>query len=429
MVIGARSAVFSPQPDLGLIVIDEEHEWTYKQDSSPRYHTRDVALKIAELNRATVVLGSATPDVSTYYHAQRGAYILLQMPERVTPGEGSPLPQVEIVDLREELKAGNTGIFSRLLEAEIKQALAKKEQVILFFNRRGASTFVQCRDCGSVLQCPNCYVSLNYHSDNDFLLCHQCNYKKRTPKTCPRCGSARIKFLGLGTQKLEQETAAAFPKAGFCAGTATASRERRARKILDTFKEGKADILIGTQMVAKGLDLPNVTLVGVVIADTGLNLPDFRAGERTFQLISQVAGRAGRGEAGGKVIIQTYMPDHYAIQATINHDYAAFYRQEIDYRKELKNPPFTKLIKMTCIHANDTVCRKEAERMKKQLLFEMESAGLFGIDILGPSPAYIEKLRGRYRWQIILRGINPAALLSKISIPQGWIIDVDPLGL
>ena len=430
VVIGARSAVFSPQPDLGLIVIDEEHEWTYKQDSSPRYHTRDVALKIAELNRATVVLGSATPDVSTYYHAQRGDYILLQMPERVTPGEGSPLPRVEIVDLREELKAGNTGIFSRLLEAEIKQALAKKEQVILFFNRRGASTFVQCRDCGSVLQCPNCYVSLNYHSDNDFLLCHQCNYKKRTPKTCPRCGSARIKFLGLGTQKLEQETAAAFPKARLLRWDSDSIKGKDGhRKILDTFKEGKADILIGTQMVAKGLDLPNVTLVGVVIADTGLNLPDFRAGERTFQLISQVAGRAGRGEAGGKVIIQTYMPDHYAIQATINHDYAAFYRQEIDYRKELKNPPFTKLIKMTCIHANDTVCRKEAERMKKQLLFEMESAGLFGIDILGPSPAYIEKLRGRYRWQIILRGINPAALLSKISIPQGWIIDVDPLGL
>ena len=430
VVIGARSAIFAPQPQLGLIVIDEEHEWTYKQDNSPRYHTRDVALKIAELNKATVILGSATPDVSSYYNAKKGKYRLLEMPERVTPKEGSPLPRVEIVDLREELKAGNTGIFSRLLEYEINNALRKKEQAILFFNRRGTSTFVQCRDCGHVLQCPNCYVSLNYHSDNDFLLCHQCNYKKRTPKKCPACGSPRIKYMGLGTQKLEQETAATFPRARLLRWDSDSTNGKDSHKnILDTFKKREADILIGTQMVAKGLDLPNVTLVGVVIADSGLNLPDFRAGERTFQLISQVAGRAGRGEAGGKVIIQTYMPEHYAIQATINHDYAAFYAQEIDYRKQLKNPPFSKLIKMTYIHANDVVCAKEAERMKKQLIFEMESDGLFGIDVLGPSPAFIQRLRGRYRWQIILRGANPGELLSKISIPQGWIIDVDPVGL
>jgi len=352
------------------------------------------------------------------------------MPERVTPKEGSPLPKVELVDLREELKTGNTGIFSRLLEYEINKAIKKGGQVILFFNRRGTSTFVQCRDCGHVLQCPNCYVSLNYHSDNDFLLCHQCNYKKRTPKNCPACGSARIKYLGLGTQKLEQETAAAFPKARLLRWDSDSTKGKDAhREILEAFSKHKADILIGTQMVAKGLDLPNVTLVGVIIADSDLNLPDFRAGERTFQLISQVAGRAGRGEAGGKVIIQTYMPDHYAVQATINHDYAAFYRQEIDYRKQLKNPPFSKLIKMTYIHANDAVCRNEAERMKKQLSLEVDSAGLFGIDILGPSPAFIQRLRGRYRWQIILRGANPGELLSRISIPQGWIIEVDPVGL
>ncbi|HAS05015.1 MAG TPA: primosomal protein N', partial [Dehalococcoidia bacterium] len=423
VVIGARSAIFAPQPQLGLIVIDEEHEWTYKQDNSPRYHTRDVALEIAVLNKATVILGSATPDVSSYYNATKGKYRLLEMPERVTPKEGSPLPKVELVDLREELKTGNTGIFSRLLEYEINKAIKKGGQVILFFNRRGTSTFVQCRDCGHVLQCPNCYVSLNYHSDNDFLLCHQCNYKKRTPKNCPACGSARIKYLGLGTQKLEQETAAAFPKARLLRWDSDSTKGKDAhREILEAFSKHKADILIGTQMVAKGLDLPNVTLVGVIIADSDLNLPDFRAGERTFQLISQVAGRAGRGEAGGKVIIQTYMPDHYAVQATINHDYAAFYRQEIDYRKQLKNPPFSKLIKMTYIHANDAICRNEAERMKKQLSLEVDSAGLFGIDILGPSPAFIQRLRGRYRWQIILRGANPGELLSRISIPQGWII-------
>ena len=430
VVIGARSAIFAPQPQLGLIVIDEEHEWTYKQDNSPRYHTRDVALEIAVLNKATVILGSATPDVSSYYNATKGKYRLLEMPERVTPKEGSPLPKVELVDLREELKTGNTGIFSRLLEYEINKAIKKGGQVILFFNRRGTSTFVQCRDCGHVLQCPNCYVSLNYHSDNDFLLCHQCNYRKRTPKNCPACGSARIKYLGLGTQKLEQETAAAFPKARLLRWDSDSTKGKDAhREILEAFSKHKADILIGTQMVAKGLDLPNVTLVGVIIADSDLNLPDFRAGERTFQLISQVAGRAGRGEAGGKVIIQTYMPDHYAVQATINHDYTAFYRREIDYRKQLKNPPFSKLIKMTYIHANDAICRNEAERMKKQLSLEVDSAGLFGIDILGPSPAFIQRLRGRYRWQIILRGANPGELLSRISIPQGWIIDVDPVGL
>ena len=430
VVIGARSAIFAPQPQLGLIVIDEEHEWTYKQDNSPRYHTRDVALQIAGLNKATVILGSATPDISSYYNAQKGKYRLLEMPERVTPKEGSPLPKVELVDLREELKTGNTGIFSRLLECEINNALRKRGQVILFFNRRGTSTFVQCRDCGKVLQCPNCYVSLNYHSIGDFLLCHQCNYKKRTPKNCPACKSPRIKYLGLGTQKLEQETAATFPTARLLRWDSDSTNGKDSHKnILDVFKKHEADILIGTQMVAKGLDLPNVTLVGVVIADSSLNLPDFRAGERTFQLISQVAGRAGRGEAGGKVIIQTYMPEHYAIQATVNHDYAAFYAQEIDYRRQLKNPPFSKLIKMTYIHANDVVCAKEAERMKKQLLFEMTSAGLFGIDVLGPSPAFIQRLRGRYRWQIILRGNNPHDLLSKIDIPRGWIIDVGPVGL
>jgi primosomal protein N' (replication factor Y) len=430
VVIGPRSAVFAPQPNLGLIVIDEEHEWTYKQDNSPRYHTRDVALKIAELNKAVVVLGTATPDVTTYYHAQKGDYRLLELPQRVTPNEGSPLPQIEIMDMREELKSGNTGIFSRLLKSEIDKALVKKEQIILFFNRRGAATFVQCRDCGKVLQCPNCYVSLNYHLDNNILVCHQCNYKKQVPQTCPECHSRRIKYMGLGTQKLEQETALTFPNARLLRWDSDSTKGKNShREILDAFRNHKADILIGTQMVAKGLDLPNVTLVGVIIADTGLNLPDFRAGERTFQLISQVAGRAGRGVAGGKVVIQTYMPQHYAIQATINHDYADFYKQEIVYRKQLNNPPFSKIIRMTYIHINDLLCQKEAERMKKQLSLEIEANGLYGISILGPSPAFIQRLRGRFRWQIILRGNTPDIVISKIDVPKGWTIDVDPIGL
>jgi len=430
VVIGARSAIFAPQPQIGLIIIDEEHEWTYKQDNSPRYHTRDVALEIAKQFQATVVLGSATPDVTSYFKALNGKYKLLEMPERVTPNEGSPLPKVEVVDLREELKAGNSGIFSRLLVSEINNALEKREQVILFFNRRGTNTFVQCRDCGKILQCPHCNVSLNYHSYGDSLLCHQCNYRKQPPKTCPVCGSTRIKYLGLGTQKLEQETKIVFPNAKTLRWDSDSTKKKDAHKdILESFKNRKADILIGTQMVAKGLDLPNVTLVGVIIADTGLNLPDFRAGERTFQLISQVAGRAGRGEAEGKVVIQTYTPEHYAIQATVNHDYKAFYDQEIEYRRELKNPPFSDLIKMTYTHVNDTICAREAGQMKKQLLLETEASGMFGIDILGPAPAFIQRLRGRYRWQIILRGRKLHALLSKVDIPQGWIIDVDPLGM
>ncbi|MDD4873680.1 MAG: primosomal protein N' [Dehalococcoidales bacterium] len=429
VVIGPRSAIFAPQPDLGLIVIDEEHEWTYKQDNSPRYHTRDVALKIAGLNKAVVILGSATPDVATYYHAQQGIYRLLELPQRVAPSEGAPLPRVEIVDLREELKAGNTGVFSRLLRSEIDKALAGKEQVILFFNRRGSATFVQCRDCGKVMQCPRCYVSLNYHSDGNTLLCHQCNYKMPAPRTCPECHSYRIKFMGLGTQKLEQETAFAFPRARILRWDSDSTKSKNAhQQILDKFSNHEADILIGTQMVAKGLDLPNVTLVGVVIADTGLNLPDFRAGERTFQLISQVAGRAGRGVPGGRVIIQTYMPQHYAIKAALNHNYAAFFKAEINYRMELGNPPFSKIIVMSFTNTSDILCRTEAGRMKKQLALEMESSGIYGISILGPSPAFIQRLRGRFRWQIILRGNNPDILLSKIQIPQGWTINVDPIG-
>ncbi|MFC1918593.1 primosomal protein N' [Chloroflexota bacterium] len=431
VVIGPRSAIFAPQPDLGLIVIDEEHEWTYKQhEPSPRYHARDVAIKLAELTGAVVILGSATPDVETFYHTQRGDYRLLRLPERVTPRESAPLPQVEIVDLREELKAGNRGMFSRSLSRSITKAVANSEQVILFLNRRGAATFIQCRDCGFALRCQRCEVPLTYHLAEDMLACHQCNYRIPVPQLCPRCSSQRIKFLGAGTQKLEQEARQTFSQARLLRWDSDATQQKHShQEILNRFRSHQADILVGTQMVAKGLDLPGVTLVGVINADTALNLPDFRAGERTFQLLSQVTGRAGRGHLGGRAIIQTYSPEHYAIQAASRHAYSLFYDKEISYRRQLRNPPFSRLASLIYTHTNDALCQREAERMKRLLAEEIASKGIADLSLIGPAPAFIHRLRGRFRWQLILRGSDPAALLSPVPVPQGWTIDIDPVGL
>ena len=431
VVIGPRSAIFAPQPDLGLIVIDEEHEWTYKQhDQSPRYHTRDVAIKLAELTGVVVILGSATPDVETFYYAQRGDYRLLQLPERVTPNEGSPLPQVEVVDLKDELKAGNRSLFSRALSQVAAKAVSSGEQVMLFLNRRGAATFIQCRRCGFVLRCKRCEVTLTYHPSEDVLVCHQCNYSIPAPQVCPRCLSRRIKFLGIGTQKLEQEAGYTFPQARLLRWDSDATKQKYShQEILSKFRGHEADILIGTQMIAKGLDLPLVTLVGVVSADTGLNLPDFRAGERTFQLLSQVAGRAGRGTLGGQVIIQTYSPEHYVIQAAAKQDYTSFYDKEITYRRQLHNPPFARLACLIYSHKNDTLCQREAERMKRLLIEEREAKGIDDLSLIGPAPAFIHKLRGRFRWQLVLRGSELSSFLSQIPIPQGWTVDIDPVGL
>jgi len=430
VVIGPRSAIFAPQPELGLIVIDEEHEWTYKQDTSPRYHARDVAIKLAELTGAVVILGSATPDVETFYHAQRGDYHLLQLPERVVPIEKSPLPQVEVVDLRNELKAGNRSIFSRSLAQATAKAVANGEQVILFLNRRGGATFIQCRRCGFVLRCKRCEVTLTHHFAEDVLTCHQCNYKTAVPQICPHCLSRQIKFLGIGTQKLEQEASYTFPQARRLRWDSDITRRKHSHEeILSKFRAHQADILIGTQMVAKGLDLPLVTLVGVASADTSLNLPDFRAGERTFQLLSQVAGRAGRGTSGGQVIIQTFSPEHYAIQTAAKHDYASFYEKEITYRRQLHNPPFTRLAFLAYSHTNDAFCQREAERMRDLLIAERDAKGIDDLSLIGPAPAFIHRLRGRFRWQLILRGAELSTFLSPIPLPQGWTIDIDPMSL
>jgi primosomal protein N' (replication factor Y) len=431
VVIGPRSAVFAPQPDLGLIVLDEEHEWSYKQsDKSPHYHARDVALKLAELSGAVVILGSATPDVETYYHARQGDYKLLELPGRVTPRDGTALPQVEIVDLKEELKAGVRGLFSRSLAEAVSQAVTADEQVILFLNRRGAATFIQCRSCGFVLRCKRCDVPLTYHPAEESLVCHQCNRRVPVPESCPCCQRRSLKFLGLGTQKLEQEAGYNFPTARLLRWDTDVTWGRYSHdEILAKFRGHQADILIGTQMVAKGLDLPLVTLVGVVSADTALNLPDFRAGERTFQLLSQVAGRAGRGVRGGRVIIQSYTPKHYAIQAAARHDYTAFYNKEVEYRLKLRNPPFSRLACLTYSHTNDILCQREVERMGRLLAQEIDSKGVADIELIGPAPAFIHRRRGRFRWQLILRGRGLADFLSPVPFPQGWVVDIDPVGL
>jgi primosomal protein N' (replication factor Y) len=431
VVIGSRGALFAPQPDLGLIVIDEEHEWTYKQEEQqPRYHARDVAIKLAELTNSVVILGSATPDVTTYYRAQRGDFQLLELSERISSGEPSPLPKVEVVDLRRELKEGNRSIFSRTLAKAVADALQAQEQVILFLNRRGTATFVQCRDCGFVMRCKRCDVSLTYHATEDNLICHHCNYRTKPPEICPNCLSKRIKFLGIGTQKVEEEVAKTFPEARVMRWDRDVTKGKRSHeKIMDKFLAHEADILIGTQMIAKGLDLPLVTLVGVINADIGLHLPDFHSSERTFQILAQVAGRAGRGKIGGKVIVQSYTPDHYAIVAAAKHDYANFYEQEIAFRRQQGNPPFSRLARLTYIHTNAARCQTEAERIYRLLEQERDSQGLPNTTLIGPSPAFTQRVRGRYRYQIVIRSPDPLPLLSKLTLPQGWAIDIDPVSL
>jgi len=431
VVIGPRSTLFSPQSNLGLIIIDEEHEWTYKQeDKSPRYHTRDVAIKLAELSGAAVILGSATPDIESFHQAQLGKYQLIELKERVTPGGCSSLPEVSIVDLKEELKAGNTSLLSRSLSRAIKETLQRGEQIILFLNRRGAATFIQCRRCHFVFRCPRCSVALTFHSAERKLTCHRCNYFVPVPRACPQCFSTYLKFLGVGTQKIEEEVKFLFPEARVLRWDKDVVTRRYAHEeLLRDFRDHKADILIGTQMIAKGLDLPQITLAGIINADTGLNFPDFRAGERTFQLLCQVAGRAGRGIKAGKVIIQTYSPENYAIQAAAKHDYVTFYQQEIKYRQEYNYPPFSQLIRLVYAHANNGRCRLAAEKMSHFILKEKENKDLSDLNLIGPMPALPARIRGRYRWQLILRASKPAQVLSEITLPQGWVIDVDPVAL
>jgi len=431
VVIGPRSALFAPLSSLGLIIIDEEHEWTYKQeDKSPRYHARNVAVKLAQLSDAVVILGSATPDIGSFHKAQQGEYQLVELKERITPRGYSPLPEVGIVDLREELKAGNTSLFSRSLLAAMKETLAQGEQIVLFLNRRGTATFVRCRNCGFVFRCPRCSIALTYHSVEKRLICHRCRYSIPVPQSCPRCSRRNLRFLGIGTQRVEEEIRHFFPEARLLRWDRDVITRRYAHEeLLKNFRDHKADVLIGTQMIAKGLDLPQVTLAGVISADTGLNFPDFRSSERTFQLLCQVAGRAGRGVKAGKVIIQTYSPDNYIIEAAARHDYLGFYYKEIDYRRRYNYPPFSQLVRLVYSHTSEELCRREAERVCRLILDEKAREGVVDFNIIGPVPAFALRARGRYRWQLFLRGPDSTRMLSRLTLPRGWTIDVDPVGM
>jgi primosomal protein N' (replication factor Y) len=431
VVIGPRSALFAPLPDLGLIVIDEEHEWAYKQeDKSPRYHARDVATKLAQLSDAVVILGSATPDIGSFHKAQQGEYHLIELKERITPRGYSPLPEICIVDLREELKVGNTSLFSRSLLAAMKETLAQGEQIILFLNRRGTATFIRCRNCGFVFRCPRCSIALTYHSVEKKLICHRCRYSISAPQSCPQCFRRHLRFLGIGTQGVEEEVRHFFLEARLLRWDRDVITKRYAHEeLLKNFRDHKADVLIGTQMIAKGLDLPQVTLAGIISADTGLNFPDFRSSERTFQLLCQVAGRAGRGVKAGRVIVQTYSPDNYTIQAAAKHDYLGFYHKEIDYRRRYNYPPFSQLIRLVYSHTNEELCRREVEKVYRLILDERAREDIIDFSVIGPVPAFAFRARGRYRWQLFLRAPDPARILSQLTLPQGWTIDVDPVGI
>lgn len=431
IVVGARSAIFAPAKDLGLVVVDEEHETSYKQDDVPRYNARDVAIKRAEFSGAVAILGSATPSLESFYAAQKGDYKLVELPERI---DSRLLPEVEIVDMKEELsRTRKLHIFSEKLRSCIEKDVSEGKQVILFLNRRGFSTFISCRKCGHVVTCKRCSVSLIYHFHKKKLFCHHCSYKMDPPDICPQCNSSYLKYWGIGTEKVESEVYRFFPGARIARMDTDSTQKRGSHeKELSRFKEHKIDILIGTQMIAKGLDFPKVTLVGVISADTALNLPDFRSGERTFNLLTQVAGRAGRGDMGGRVIIQTYTPGHYAIQAAKTHDYNSFYGKEISFRKELNLPPFSHMVTLNFRGRSEEKVIKVSESFRRKL---EKKASQAQIEILGPAPSPISRLKGMYRWNLFLKSAkveNITGMLKDIigsrRRESGIIItvDVDP---
>ena len=437
VVIGSRSAVFAPVHNLGLIVIDEEHEWTYKQhDANPRYHARQVGLRLSELTESLVVLGSASPDLGTYYTARRGQFRLHRLTERYgeagdASGRGlGSLPSVSVVDMREELRTGNADMFSRHLVESLTACLEAGEQAMLFLNRRGTSSHLRCFNCGYTVRCHNCDVSVTFHRQMRRLICHYCGRRRRPPDMCPQCLRHRLRYYGIGTEAVAEEVAARFPDAGVLRWDRDIATTPRAHEdLLRQFRSGEAQVLVGTQMIAKGLHFPSVSLVGVVSADVGLTIPDYRAGERTFQLLHQVAGRAGRGSAAGRVIIQTFQPENYAIRAAAAQDYTAFYEREMEYRQRQNSPPFSRLIRLLHSQPNRAKCEAEALRLAAQLRSAQEEWGISNVDVLGPMPAYPQRLSGRYRWHIVLRGAAPRTLLEKVTVPKTWNVDIDPVAL
>ncbi|MCC7103776.1 MAG: primosomal protein N' [Chloroflexi bacterium] len=434
VVIGARSGIFAPVQRLGLVVLDEEHEWSYKQDDSPRFHARDVALQLGKLAGAAVVLASATPDVCTTWLAEQGVHRTLHLRARYgaeTSGEVRrlPLPTIEIVDLRAELREGRTGSLSRLLIQRLEETLGRGEQAILFINRRGTATCVTCRSCGHVAQCRRCNVPLVYHRGADRLICHHCNRRRAPIEVCPSCGSEAIRYLGAGTQQVVDELGERFPEARVLRIDRDAASAAHVREGLRQIAEREIDVLVGTQMIAKSFDFPHVTLVGVVLADVGLFLPDFRAGERSFQLLTQVAGRAGRASRPGHVVVQTYVPDHDVLRLAADYNYRGFYRREIRFRREHGYPPFGRIVRFILSGSNEQRNWQETQRLRRELRARTATLGRPDIRLLGPAPCYFERLRGRWRWQLLALGDSLEALLDDLVLPPGWVLDVDPMDL
>jgi primosomal protein N' (replication factor Y) (superfamily II helicase) len=436
VVVGARSAIFAPTPHLGLIVLDEEHESTFKQETSPRYHAREVAVARAAAENVPLVLGSATPSLESWNRARSGEYELIEMPRRVL---NRRLPEVGTIDLRAEgQRIGARGSISRLLHQAIQVALQEDGQVILLLNRRGYSTHIQCPACGEVVRCPDCDIALTHHKTGDLVLCHLCDYRTAPPTRCPACGSGEIRYWGLGTQKLEAELRARFPQVPMLRMDADTMRAHGAHeRALREFREGKARILLGTQMIAKGLDFPNVTLVGVIQADTALHLPDFRAAERTFHLVTQVAGRTGRGEKGGRVLVQTFSPDHAAIRAAVRHDYAAFAAEELPLRQMLHYPPFAAMIRLVIRGESETATGEFARQLGQSISAAL-AASAAQARVLGPALAPTPRIRGKYRFQIQLQGPDGDKLRAAVRDAQSslqspanveWIADVDPINM
>ncbi|WP_145445866.1 primosomal protein N' [Staphylococcus saprophyticus] len=415
--VGARSSVFAPFKNLGMIIIDEEHESSYKQEDYPRYHARDIAQWRSEYHQCPLILGSATPSLESFARAEKGVYELLSLPNRVNQ---QALPEVEIVDMREELNSGNRSMFSNQLRDAIQQRLDNQEQIVLFLNRRGYASFMLCRDCGHVPQCPNCDISLTYHKSTDQLKCHYCGHQEVPPNQCPNCESEHIRQMGTGTQRVEELLQEAFQEARIIRmDVDTTSRKGAHEKLLNDFGSGKGDILLGTQMIAKGLDFPNITLVGVLNADTMLNLPDFRASERTYQLLTQVAGRAGRHEKEGQVLIQTYNPDQYAIKDVQENDYTAFFQKEMNYRKIGKYPPYFFLINFTIAHKEMKKVMEASKHIHKILLQHLTDKAL----VLGPSPAALSRINNEYRFQILVKYKREPALHEALKYLDDYYHD------
>ena len=453
VVVGTRSALFTPLPDIGLIVLDEEHDHSYKHAppfNPPYYDARLVAEQIAKTNGATLLLGSATPAMETFYRAQHQELGYLHLPNRIIghrnrvevqaerigqvtvykPGEGAAmtadLPPVEVVDMREELKRGNRGMFSHSLHEALKQVVENEQQAILLLNRRGTASYVFCRDCGYKVECPRCDTSMTYHRVDEMLHCHRCGYQQMPPTRCPECGSDRIRYFGAGTQQVESELKRVLPEVRVIRWDAdTVMQPDMHEEILGQFVQQQADVLVGTQMIAKGLDLPLVTLVGVVSADPGLALPDFRADERAFQLLTQVAGRAGRGILGGKVIIQTYQPEHPSIVHAAQHDYTGFYAHELLNRRELGYPPFRRMARILVQSTHPVNVQREAERVAETLRHRIAKLQLTDTTLIGPAPCFYSRIDRNYRWHILIRSQDPTRLLEGLQVRSGIYVDLD----